>query len=105
LCEAHALLDAAVCAAYNIPVDVDPLAFLRELNLSCAAREKKGQKVTAPGLPFPSNETYAEFVTEDALNLLHHIQADLFIGRGNAARRVLVARLGTRGFLREFRMR
>jgi hypothetical protein len=65
--EAHARLDAAVCAAYSIPVDVDPLALLLELNFSCAAREKKGQKVTAPGLPFPSNETYAEFVTEDCI--------------------------------------
>jgi hypothetical protein len=49
--EAHAALDAAVRAAYGMPDDADILAFLLDLNLSCAARETKGEPVTPPGLP------------------------------------------------------
>ena len=51
--DAHARLDAAVRAAYGMPEDADPLAFLLELNLACAAKEKAGEKITPPGLPFP----------------------------------------------------
>ena len=52
--DAHARLDAAVRAAYGMAEDVDPLAFLLELNLACAAKEKAGEKITPPGLPLPS---------------------------------------------------
>ena len=64
--DAHARLDAAVRAAYGMPGTVDPLAFLLELNLSCAAKEKAGEKITAPGLPLPRNQ-HAEFVTLDCI--------------------------------------
>ncbi len=65
--EAHARLDAAVRAAYGMSEDADPLAFLLELNLSCAAKEKAGETITAPGLPLPPEEQ-AEFLTEDCIN-------------------------------------
>ena len=60
--DAHARLDAAVRAAYGMPDDADPLAFLLELNLVCAAKEKAGKKITPPGLPLPM-EQHAEFIT------------------------------------------
>jgi SAM-dependent methyltransferase len=63
---AHARLDAAVRAAYGMPEDVDPLAFLLELNLACAAKEKAGEKITPPGLPLPPDE-HSEFVTNDCI--------------------------------------
>jgi hypothetical protein len=62
--DAHARLDAAVRAAYDMPVDADPLAFLLELNLTCAAKEKIGNKVTPPGLLLPVEER-AKFITDD----------------------------------------
>ena len=68
--EAHARLDAAVRAAYGMPADADPLAFLLELNLACAGREKAGEKITPPGLPLPSDQ-HAEFITEDCLQAPH----------------------------------
>jgi hypothetical protein len=46
--------------------DADPLAFLLELNLACAAKEKAGEKITPPGLPL-SNEEHAKFVTDDCI--------------------------------------
>jgi hypothetical protein len=64
--DAHARLDTAVRAAYGIPVDADPLAFLLELNLACAAKEKAGEKITAPGLPLPIKE-HAAFITKDCI--------------------------------------
>jgi SAM-dependent methyltransferase len=64
--EAHARLDAAVRAAYEMPNESDPLAFLLELNLACAAKEKAGAKITQPGLPLPAEEQ-AEFVTDDGI--------------------------------------
>jgi SAM-dependent methyltransferase len=64
--DAHARLDAAVRDAYGMPEDVDPLAFLLELNLACAAKEKAGEKITPPGLPLPS-EKEKEFVTADCI--------------------------------------
>ena len=51
--DAHARLDAAVRAAYGMPTEADPLGFLLELNLVCAAKEKAGEKITPPGLPLP----------------------------------------------------
>jgi hypothetical protein len=64
--DAHARLDAGVRAAYGMPADADPLAFLLELNLACAAKEKAGEKITPPGLPLPPNE-HSEFVTNDCI--------------------------------------
>jgi SAM-dependent methyltransferase len=64
--DAQAPLDAAVRAAYGMSDDVDPLVFLLELNLACAAKEKAGKKITPPGLPLPPEE-HAEFITEDCV--------------------------------------
>ena len=64
--EAHARLDVAVCAGYGMHDEVDPLAFLLELNLACAAEEKAGDKITPPGLPLASDEQQA-FVTNDCI--------------------------------------
>src|SRR5439155_17330639 len=62
--EVHARLDATVRAAYGMAEDADPLAFLLEVNLACAAKEKAGEKITPPGLPLPLNEQ-KNFVSED----------------------------------------
>jgi SAM-dependent methyltransferase len=62
--DAHARLDASVRAAYGMPESADPLAFLLELNLACAAKEKAGEKVTPPGLPYSAE---GELVTTDCL--------------------------------------
>jgi restriction-modification enzyme MmeI-like protein len=69
---AHARLDAAVRAAYGMAEDADPLAFLLELNLTCAAKEKVGEKVTPPGLPLPAEE-HREFVTDDRITVSRHL--------------------------------
>jgi hypothetical protein len=63
---AHAQLDAAVRAAYGMPTDADPLPFLLELNLPCAAKEKVGEKITAPSLTLRRDEQKA-FVSEDCI--------------------------------------
>jgi hypothetical protein len=49
-----------------MPTDADPLGFLLELNLACAAKEKAGEKITPPGLPLPVNEQQ-KFVTDDCI--------------------------------------
>jgi hypothetical protein len=64
--DAHARLDTAVRAAYGMAENVDPLAFLLELNLACAAKEKAGEKITPPGLPLPVKEQDA-FITDDCI--------------------------------------
>jgi len=46
--------------------DADPLAFLLELNLSCAKKENAGQPITPPGLPLPAVDR-ASFVTSDCI--------------------------------------
>ncbi len=66
--DAHAALDAAVRAAYGMPADADPLAFLLELNLALAVREKNGEKITTPGLPLPATE-HAAFITGDCIRV------------------------------------
>ena len=66
--DAHARLDDAVRAAYAMPRKADPLAFLLELNLALAAREKAGEAVTPPGLPLPEPER-AAFVTDDCVRM------------------------------------
>ena len=64
--EAHTRLDTAVRAAYAMPKDADPLAFLLALNLTLAAKEKAGEPITPPGLPLPEAER-AAFVTSDCV--------------------------------------
>jgi hypothetical protein len=64
--DAHGQLDAAVRAAYRMAEDVDPLAFLLELNLACVTKEKADEKITAPGLPSTVKE-HAEFITDDCI--------------------------------------
>lgn len=66
--DAHEQLDAAVRAAYGMKAGADPLAFLLALNQQVAAREAKGEPVTAPGLP-PCVRDAAEFVTDDCIRL------------------------------------
>jgi hypothetical protein len=64
--EAHTRLDTAVRAAYAMPKAADPLAFLLALNLTLAAREKTGEKITPPGCPLPESER-ALLVTSDCV--------------------------------------
>jgi hypothetical protein len=64
--DAHAKLDAAGRAAYAMPKDADILAFLLQLNQSCAAKEAAGEKITPPGLPLPVEE-HEKFVTSDCI--------------------------------------
>jgi hypothetical protein len=66
--DAHAKLDAAVRAAYAMPKDADILAFLLQLNQSCAAKEAAGEKIIPPGLPLLVEE-HGEFVTEDCIRV------------------------------------
>lgn len=66
--DAQANLDTAVRAAYAMPKDADILAFLLDLNQTCAAKEAAGEKITPPGLPLPVEE-HGKFVTEDCINI------------------------------------
>ena len=52
--------------AYGMAEDADLLAFLLELNLACAAKERAGEKITPPGLPLPPREQ-ASFITGDCI--------------------------------------
>jgi SAM-dependent methyltransferase len=92
--DAHARLDTAVRAAYGMDVvgaavsaarrnappqanpqavdttasTADPLAFLLDLNLKLAAKEKAGEPITPPGLPLPEPER-AAFITDDCITI------------------------------------
>ncbi|MEO8614402.1 MAG: DNA methyltransferase [Luteolibacter sp.] len=66
--DAQAKLDAAVRAAYAMPKDADILAFLLQLNQTCAAKEAAGESITPPGLPLPKEE-HAAFITEDCIEV------------------------------------
>jgi SAM-dependent methyltransferase len=66
--DAQARLDAAVRAAYGMPKQVDILAFLLDLNQTCAAKEAAGEPITPPGLPLPP-EQHATFITEDCIRV------------------------------------
>jgi hypothetical protein len=46
--------------------DVDPLAFLLDLNQQLAAAEKAGTSIVGPGLP-PCVKDAAEFITTDCV--------------------------------------
>ena len=65
---AQARLDTAVRAAYGMPAKADPLAFLLALNLTLDAKEKAGEPITPPGLPFPEAER-AAFITADCIEV------------------------------------
>ncbi len=65
---AQARLDTAVGTASGMPAKADPLSFLLELNLACAAKEKAGEKITPPGLPLSMEERVA-LVTEDCIRI------------------------------------
>jgi hypothetical protein len=64
--DAHARLDVAVRAAFGMSANADPLTFLLELNLACAAKEKAGKQITPPGLPL-APEDRASFITSDCI--------------------------------------
>ncbi len=49
------------------PLENAPLAFLLELNLACAAKERAGEKITPPGLPL-SSDKQKKFVTDDSIH-------------------------------------
>jgi hypothetical protein len=66
--DSHGRLDAAVRAAYGMPASADPLAFLLELNLALAAKEKKGESITPPGLPLPAADQ-AAYITDDCVRI------------------------------------
>lgn len=51
-----------------MPKDADTLAFLLDLNQTCAAREAAGDPITPPGLPLPP-EDHAAFITEDCISV------------------------------------
>jgi hypothetical protein len=64
--DAHAALDAAVLAAYGFDAKKDLLAQLLELNLTVAAMEKQGKKVTGPGIPATYGDP-AKLITTDCI--------------------------------------
>jgi hypothetical protein len=64
----HGNLDEAVRAAYGMKTKTDPLAFLLELNLQFAKKEKSGTAVVGPGLP-PCVKDPANFITTDCVQL------------------------------------
>jgi hypothetical protein len=64
--DAHAALYAVVLAAYGFDAKKDLLAQLLELNLTVAAMEKGGKKVTAPGVP-PSYGDTKKLITDDCI--------------------------------------
>jgi len=47
----------------------DPLAFLLALNLTLAAKEKAGEKITPPGLSLPESER-SKFVSNDCVRVV-----------------------------------
>ena len=65
---AQARLDTAVRIAYAMFPKVDPLAFLLALNLTLAAKEKAGEKITPPGLPLPEADRVS-FITADCIEV------------------------------------
>ena len=66
--DAHAILDAAVLAAYGLDPRKDLLAQLLRLNLEVAAKIEKGEKVTAPGVP-PNFGNPSKLISGDCIAL------------------------------------
>jgi len=64
--DAHAALDAAVMKAYGFSTKKDLLKQLLDLNLGVAAREGRGEPVTAPGVP-PAYPDPGNLVTDDCI--------------------------------------
>lgn len=64
--DAHTALDAAVMAAYGFSAKADLLAQLLALNLDVAAREARGEPVTAPGVP-PSYPNPDQLISDDCI--------------------------------------
>ncbi len=65
---AQARLNIATRTAYAMPTKADPLAFLLALNLTLAAEENAGEKITPPGLPLPE-EDRVSFITADCIEV------------------------------------
>ena len=65
---AQTRLDTATRTAYAMPPKADPLAFLLALNLTLAAKERTGEKITPPGLPQPQAERVT-FITDDCVRV------------------------------------
>ena len=65
--EAHAALDSAVRAAYDMKDGEDTLAFLLHLNLELADSESRQQPITPPGLP-AFIEKPSDFITADCIH-------------------------------------
>ncbi|WP_438482662.1 hypothetical protein [Oleiharenicola lentus] len=63
---AHTALDAAVLAAYSFHPSKDLLAQLLTLNKDVAARIKKGEAVTPPGLPLTGKDRTG-YITPDCI--------------------------------------
>jgi hypothetical protein len=59
-------MDKLGLAAYAMPGNADPLAFLLDLNLTLADKEKAGEPITPPGIPIPKAERHG-FMTDDCV--------------------------------------
>jgi SAM-dependent methyltransferase len=66
--DAHARLETAVRAAYGMPASTETLAFLLDLNIALAAKEKKGEPIMPPGLPIPPADQ-AAYITDDCVRI------------------------------------
>lgn len=66
--DAHARLDIAIRAAYGVPAEADPLAFLLALNLELAAKKREGVKITPLALPLPAKK-HAAYITNDCVQV------------------------------------
>ncbi|MFZ4576285.1 MAG: DNA methyltransferase, partial [Phycisphaerales bacterium] len=64
--DAHAALDAAVMEAYGFSARKDLLKQLLDLNLSVASSIKRGEPVTAPGVPATYGDP-ADLITADCI--------------------------------------
>jgi hypothetical protein len=64
--DAHAALDAAVMEAYGFSARKDLLKQLLDLNLSVASAIKRGQPVTAPGVPASYGDA-SDLITADCI--------------------------------------
>lgn len=66
--EMHEKLDNAVRSAYGMKKNADVLAFLLDLNLKLAEKERNGETIIGPGLP-PTIENPKKYVTEDCVRM------------------------------------
>ncbi|MCU0972350.1 MAG: hypothetical protein MUF80_00085 [Burkholderiales bacterium] len=64
--DAHAVLDAAVLAAYGFSAKRDLLAQLLDLNMRVADAIDRGQRVVPPGIP-PAYADQSKLITDDCL--------------------------------------